>query len=93
MRHVVRPFPWWSLAHLALGIVMVPVVAVVLFALAATAPLAVTSIESPTVTVTDGEAVTLPATVTGCRPGTGTPKRRDQCPSILLRVAACTPAA
>ena len=41
MRHVVRPFPWWSLAHLALGIVMVPVVAVVLFALAATAPLAV----------------------------------------------------
>lgn len=41
MRHVVRPFPWWSLAHLALGIVMAPVVAVVLFALAVTAPLAV----------------------------------------------------
>lgn len=41
MRHVVRPFPWWSLVHLALGIVMAPVVAVGLVTLAATAPLAV----------------------------------------------------
>ncbi|MFT3875916.1 MAG: histidine kinase [Propioniciclava sp.] len=41
MRHVLRPFPWWSLAHLALGIVLAPVLALAGVAVALVTPLAV----------------------------------------------------